>query len=251
MDIDELDYKTKLKSLYKTESSNYKKRLYQLLEMIDLPFVKRDKNAYFFVTRNLTLAYSSIDHDAAAYDLIVERMKHIGWDVSKYRFTKDYLFPSYDEVEVFESIPIKDAEEILILGCFEGMSTMYFLDKLIDKPKFVDLVDITKYDNLEYNISDKPFITFYEQKSQDFQFNKMYDFIHINGSADDLDFTEDLLNSIDYTRKGGIILVSYMGVKGYRLRNIAEEIIEARNREVETLNTLGQYSRYLIIRKVD
>lgn len=250
MDIDELDFNIKLKSAYQTDPFNNEKRLYQLLELFNMPFTRRDKHANFLITRYLTLAYSNVDDTLTANKLIADRMNQIGWDVSNYRFTKDYIFPTLDEVELLKSLPIKSAKEILIIGCYEGMGVSYFLDKLIEEPYSVDLIDIEEQPNLKYNILNRPYVNLHIKDSTTFVFYKLYDFIHINGTKEEREFKIDLRNSLNHIRAGGTILISYMGIKGQQLRKVAFEILAEKEGEFEVLNELKEESKYLVVKKV-
>ena len=138
--------------------------------------------------------------------------------------------------------------KILEIGCFEGLSSVFFADNFIDNQTsnltcvdpFLNISNNDHYNflqnneenNFDYNISicknsDK--ITIHKITSDIFfnNNNKTFNFIYIDGCHEPDFIKRDMENSFNCLEKNGIMWMDdYAGGDGIQIRNTINEFIE-------------------------
>ena len=221
--------------------------LSSLTEFVNLPHSKED---YFTYERYLVNGYADAGFEDKAIALNTKRMAKIGWNNSHYKFTRDFTFLTPESVDLFESLPIVEAKNMLAIGCHEGQSALYFLDNFMYTYDSVDLVDIENLPNLHHNIKGKNGIKFHHMDSNTFKFEKMYDFIHVNGSKDRETYETDIRRSLEHLNDNGVLLLSYMSVMDKQLRSTAYSFSEEESYNLEKLNIVGLKVPFLALKKL-
>jgi predicted O-methyltransferase YrrM len=150
--------------------------------------------------------------------------------MSHYKYTKTWLIHCELKYNLVNFLDSSKENNILEIGCYEGLSSVFFADKFIDNPhSSLTCVDpfltIDNNDhgyllqngqelNFDYNISnckntDK--IIIHKTTSDNFfeNNNKIYNFIYIDGCHECEFVKRDMENSFKYLDKGGIIWMDY------------------------------------------
>lgn len=255
MDINysEKDFLVKRKAMLKLKEGIFEDQikkeawLSSLKEFVNLKLCQED---YFTYERYLVNGYADAGFKEKAIALNTERMSKVGWKNDYYKFTRDFTFLTPESVKLFKSLPVEEAKNILAIGCHEGQSALYFLDNLIYSYDSVDLVDIEYLPNLKHNIKDKEGVKFHHMDSDSFKFDKMYDFIHINGSKDRETYENDIKRSLQHLNDNGVLLLSYMSVKGTQLRSSAYSFSEESSNNLEKLNVVELKVPFLALKKL-
>ena len=223
------EYNIKLKEYYKTKDEL--EQLYRLKEIGELEYVKSNPRLAFKNQRMLTLLASNVGD----YDLVdkihLERGKYLRWDNSKYKFSKDYIFVVPEVANFFRSLKprLKNTKNALFIGCFEGMSALYFLDNVFDNPDCIDLLDIEDSYNLRKNFSTNTKANIIIGDSYDFEYKKTYDFIHVNGSKVPDDYSTDITRGLNNLAPGGFMLISYILVYKQKLKRVCDKLLLERD----------------------
>jgi len=155
--------------------------------------------------------------------------------MSIYKYTKTWFFHCELKCYLINFLDKSKENRILEIGCYEGLSSVFFADNFIDNPhSSLTCVDpfltIDNNDhcyllqngeelNFDYNISnckntDK--ITIHKITSDNFfeNNNKTYNFIYIDGCHEKEFIKRDMENSFNILEKGGI-----MWMDDYRVGN--------------------------------
>lgn len=146
--------------------------------------------------------------------------------------------------------------DILEIGCYEGLSTCFFLENFCLHPKStitcVDpfnindrttpLTDNTKT-NFYHNISlcdNREKVKVYETYSNNFftENKKEYDFIYIDGSHELNDIIYDMNESDKCLRMGGIMwLDDYLGGDGKQIKDVMDKFVVDNDQRYKILFT--------------
>lgn len=223
------EYTTKLREYYKTKDPL--EQLHRLKEIGELEYVKSNPRLVFKNQRLITLLASNVGDFDLVDKLHIERGKYIGWDNTKYKFSKDYIFVVPEVANFFRSLrpQLRDTKNALFIGCFEGMSALYFLDKVFDSPDSIDLLDIEDSYNLRENFSSNTKATIIIEDSYNFKYKKTYDFIHVNGSKVPDDYSTDITRGLDNLAPGGYMLISYLLVYKQKLKRVCDKLLLQRD----------------------
>jgi predicted O-methyltransferase YrrM len=173
-----------------------------------------------------------------------------------YKFTNNWF--SSSEIKqnmkiITSNIDIKNKINILEIGAYEGASTTYFADNLLDheESKLVSVDPFLLEDsttpmksNTEelflYNISqskNSKKIMKYKLLSKDFyRINQdKYDFIYIDGSHLIEDVKLDFINCLEITKPNGIIWMDDYGAEHLGLTKCIKELYETYKERLEII----------------
>jgi hypothetical protein len=190
-----------------------------------------------------------------------------------YKFTKNWF--KTREVEITKHIDPNKIINVLEIGCYEGQSTCFFLEKLLKNrgsklhcvdPYFISEVDSSIEKRFHKNIKltshgKNPPIHFFRQTSDKyFEENRCkFDLIYIDGHNAPGQIERDLINSWVRLKKNGILWANHRSSlklsKGY-LKEFEDHAIFTRNIINKFLNNnRGLYSpiskkNQLAIRKI-
>lgn len=146
--------------------------------------------------------------------------------MEKYQYTQEWFLGSELYKKALEFVSGTQKMNILEIGCFEGLSSVYFADHLLEHPEstlvcvdpflniqdndHTELLQTNAESRFDYNIShcnhtDK--ITVHKKTSDAFfETNQtFYDFIYIDGSHLCDIITRDMENSFRFLNSGGIM----------------------------------------------
>ena len=178
--------------------------------------------------------------------------------IMNYKYTQRWFIGSEINNNLFRFLDKSKENKILEIGCFEGLSSVFFADNFLDNPNStltcVDpFLTIHTNDhkhflqnneemNFDYNISncrntDK--ITIHKITSDIFfeNNNKTYNFIYIDGSHE-LDFIKrDMENSFTILEKNGIMWMDdYHGGDGIQIKNTMNLFLEKYKGQYEVIH---------------
>jgi len=179
--------------------------------------------------------------------------------MDNYRYSQTWFLFSEIKNKLFQFLDNKKDNKILEIGCFEGLSSVFFADNFIDNPNSsltcVDPFFNTDNNdhsiflqngeemNFDYNISkckntDK--ITIYKITSDSFfeNNNKTYNFIYIDGCHEPDFIKRDMENSFKVLEKNGIMWMDdYCGGDGIKIKNIMNNFLEKYNGQYEVIHS--------------
>ena len=178
--------------------------------------------------------------------------------MDKYKYSQTWFLFSEIKDLLFNFFDKTNQNRILEIGCFEGLSSVFFADHFLDNPKSsltcvdpfltIDNNDHGQYllnneeMSFDYNISvcknsDK--ITVHKITSDNFfQTNsKTYNFIYIDGCHKP-DFIErDMENSFNVLEKNGIMLMDdYGGGDGIQIKNTMNAFLDKYKNKYELIH---------------
>jgi predicted O-methyltransferase YrrM len=174
--------------------------------------------------------------------------------MTNYKYSQTWFLGSEIKNSIFQFLDKSTENKILEIGCFEGLSSVFFADNFLDHEKSrltcVDpFLSINDNDhgqylknneemNFDFNISscknsDK--ITIHKITSDKFfkNNNQTYNCIYIDGSHVPDFIKRDMENSFDFLEKKGIMWMDdYGGGDGIQIKNTMNQFLE---------NYKGQY----------
>lgn len=165
-----------------------------------------------------------------------------------YKYTQRWFLDSEIRINLINVLDRTKENRILEIGCFEGLSSVFFADNFIDNKKSsltcVDpFLTINNNDhkqflvngeekNFDYNLSicrNKDKITINKITSDDFfeKNDKTYNFIYIDGSHEASFIIRDMENSFKYLEKNGIMWMDdYGGGDGIQIKKTMDTFLE-------------------------
>ena len=178
--------------------------------------------------------------------------------MENYRFTKNWFL--YSEIKKYLEYFLDKTKQnnILEIGCYEGMSSAFFADNFLDNEgssmicvdpylKIDDndhktLLQGNEESNFDYNMSickniDK--ITIHKITSDNFfSINKnTFNFIYIDGCHMCEFIKRDLENSFNVLEKNGIMWMDdYLGGDGIQIKKTMDDFLEKYNGQYELIN---------------
>jgi predicted O-methyltransferase YrrM len=176
----------------------------------------------------------------------------------EYKYSQTWFINSEINQNLEKFIDKTKQIKILEIGCFEGLSSVFFADNFLDNPNStltcVDpfltidnndhgyLLQNNEEHNFDHNISvcknsDK--IVIHKIISDDFfKYNKTtYNLIYIDGSHIPEYITRDMENSFAVLEKNGIMWMDdYMGGDGIQIRNVMNSFLEKYINQYELIN---------------
>jgi predicted O-methyltransferase YrrM len=178
--------------------------------------------------------------------------------MNNYRFTKEWFLQSEIKRNLEYFLDKNKQNNILEIGCYEGMSSTFFADNFLDNEgstmicvdpylKIDDndhktLLQNNEESNFDHNMSickNNGKITIHKITSDDFfSINKnTFNFIYVDGCHMCEFITRDLENSFNVLEKGGIMWMDdYLGGDGIQIKKTMEEFLEKYNGQYEVIN---------------
>jgi predicted O-methyltransferase YrrM len=168
--------------------------------------------------------------------------------MNKYKYSQTWFLGSELKDRLFQFLDKSKENKILEIGCFEGLSSVFFADNFLDNPKStltcVDpFLTVNNNDhkqflhnneemNFDFNISickNSDRITINKTTSDIFfkNNNQTYNFIYIDG-CHEIDFIKrDMENSFNVLEKNGIMWMDdYGGGDGIQIKNTMNAFLE-------------------------
>ena len=188
--------------------------------------------------------------------------------MTPYRYSQDWFVYSEIKGNLLNFIDSQKENRILEIGCFEGLSSVFFADNLLDHPSAtlicVDpFMRIEKNDHarflqnneeqtFDYNISvckNSNKVTVHQITSDAFfeTNNRTFNFIYIDGCHEP-DFIErDMENAFRFLEPNGIMWMDdYSGGDGIQIKNTMNKFLETYKGQYTVIHTGYQ----LAIRKI-
>lgn len=168
--------------------------------------------------------------------------------MNRYKYTQTWFINSEIRNNLLKYINRYDANRILEIGCFEGLSSTFFSDYLLDNVDSsltcVDpFLNINNNDhkqflinneekNFDYNISvcnNSNKISVHKVTSDVFFENntKTYNFIYIDGCHEPENIKRDMENSFNVLEEGGIMWMDdYLGGDGNKIKATMDSFLQ-------------------------
>lgn len=178
--------------------------------------------------------------------------------MDNYKYSQNWFLGSEIKNRLLQFLDKSKKNNILEIGCFEGLSSVFFADNLLDNSKStltcvdpflnVDNNDHKKFlmnneeMNFDYNISicknsDKIIIhkitsdIFFENNS------KTYNFIYIDGCHKPDFIKRDMENSFNILEKNGIMWMDdYRGGDGIQIKNTMDTFLQKYSGQYELIH---------------
>ena len=171
--------------------------------------------------------------------------------MNNYKYSQNWFLHSEIKSRLLEILDKSKQNKILEIGCFEGLSSVFFADNFLDNPNSslscvdpflsIDNNDHKQYLHnneeirFDYNISicknsDK--ITIYKITSDIFFENnsQTYNFIYIDGCHEPDFIKRDMENSFNILEKNGIMWMDdYGGGDGIQIKNAMDTFLQKYN----------------------
>ena len=178
--------------------------------------------------------------------------------MNNYKYTQYWFVNSEIQNNLEKFLDKTKENNILEIGCFEGLSTVFFADNFldninssltcvdpfltIDNNDHKDFLQNDEEMNFEYNISicknsDK--ITVHKITSDGFFKNntKKYNLIYIDGCHEPDFIKRDMENSFSILEKNGIMWMDdYQGGDGIQYKNIMDDFLKKYDGQYELIN---------------
>jgi hypothetical protein len=123
----------------------------------------------------------------------LELFSSLSLDITMYKYSQFWFIDS----EILP--PVSEEYHILVIGCFEGLSSVYFADHYLEHPNSTLTCINPNHDYFDYNISickNKDKITIVDSLI----FDKTFNFIYV-------DSIPDIENAFRLLKKDGIMLI--------------------------------------------
>jgi len=185
-----------------------------------------------------------------------------------YQYTHTWFFSSAIYEKICDMVDVSAPHTILEIGCYEGLSSVFFADNLLTHPEStltcVDpflTIDTNDHAGLMSNQTEEYFdsnirscqhpdrVTVHKITSDAFfpQNKATYDIIYIDGCHEHDFITRDMENSFAVLRPGGMMWMDdYLGGDGIQIKAVMDRFLKAHEGEYEIIYKLYQ----LAIRKV-
>lgn len=168
--------------------------------------------------------------------------------MNQYKYTQTWFLGSEIKKYLLNFLNNEDVNNILEIGCYEGLSSVFFADNLLNNKDstlicvdpFLNINDNdhTEYlknneeQNFDYNIkncknNDK--ITIHKITSDEFfkTNDKYFNFIYIDGCHEPEFILRDMKNSFKYLKKGGIMWMDdYLGDDGIKIKKTMDSFLK-------------------------
>jgi predicted O-methyltransferase YrrM len=168
--------------------------------------------------------------------------------MNKYKYSQSWFLGSEIRQKLFNFLDKEKENKILEIGCFEGLSSVFFADNCIDNPKstltcvdpFLNIInnDHRQYlenneeMNFDFNISNcknSNKIIIHKITSDIFfeNNNKTYNFIYIDGCHEPDFIKRDMEFSFNFLEKNGIMWMDdYGGGDGIQIKNTMDTFLK-------------------------
>jgi predicted O-methyltransferase YrrM len=178
--------------------------------------------------------------------------------MNNYKYSQRWFIGSEIQNNLVKFLDISKENKILEIGCFEGLSGVFFADNFLDNPKSsltcvdpfltIDNNDHSRFlqnneeMNFDFNISsckNSNKITIHKITSDLFFENntQTYNFIYIDGSHE-LDFIKrDMENSFNILEKNGIMWMDdYGDGRGNQIKQTMDSVLEKYKNQYELIH---------------
>ena len=179
--------------------------------------------------------------------------------MNNYKYSQSWFLGSEIKIKLFQFLDKTKENKILEIGCFEGLSSVFFADNFLDNiNSTLTCVDpfltINNNDhkqflqnneemNFDFNISncknvDK--ITIHKITSDIFfeKNNQTYNFIYIDGCHEPDFIKRDMENSFNILEKNGIMWMDdYGGGDGIQIKNAMNTFLEKYNGQYQLIHS--------------
>jgi predicted O-methyltransferase YrrM len=178
--------------------------------------------------------------------------------MSQYKYKQNWFNLSEIKQRITQFVNPLDKNTILEIGCFEGLSSVFFADNLlnhnessltcidpflkIENNDHKELLLENAEENFDYNISickNSSKIIIKKITSDEFFKNNtnIYNFIYIDGCHEPEFIKRDMLNSFKILEKGGVMWMDdYGGGDGVSIRNAMDNILESLNGQFKLIH---------------
>jgi len=175
-----------------------------------------------------------------------------------YKYSQKWFIGSEINKQLRNFVAESTENTILEIGCFEGLSSVFFADNVLDHANSsltcvdpfltLDNNDHKKYlinneeENFDYNISicknSEKISVFKITSDEFFKVNtKMYDFIYIDGSHQCENIIRDMANSFGALKQNGIMWMDdYKGGDNNRIKNTMDKCLEKIKGQYEVIH---------------
>ncbi len=192
--------------------------------------------------------------------LLFNYTRTINISITSYKYSQTWFINSEINQKLQFFCDKSKENKILEIGCFEGLSSVFFADNFIDNPKssltcvdpFLNIINNdhlrfllnNEEMNFDYNMSvcknsDK--ITIHKITSDSFfeNNNNTFTFIYIDGCHDPVDFIQrDMENAFNILEKNGIMWMDdYGGGDGIKIKNTMNTFLEKYKGQYELIHS--------------
>ncbi len=179
--------------------------------------------------------------------------------MNQYKYSRCWFVGSEIQNRLFQFLDKSKSNNILEIGCYEGLSSVWFADNFLDNPKSsltlvdpfltIDYNDHCQYldNNEELNFDFNTKICKNIDKIQickitsDIFFeknNKTYNFIYIDGSHEPDFIKRDMENSFNVLEKNGIMWMDdYLGGSCNQIKNVMDNFLHKYYGQYELINS--------------
>ena len=178
--------------------------------------------------------------------------------MTNYKYSQSWFINSEIKNRLFHFLDKKTQNKMLEIGCFEGLSSVFFADNFlenststltcvdpflnIDNNDHKQFLENNEELNFDYNISicknsDK--ITIHKITSDIFFENnsQKYNFIYIDGCHEPDFIKRDMENSFNFLEKNGIMWMDdYGGGDGIKIKNTMDTFLQKYNGQYELIH---------------
>jgi hypothetical protein len=178
--------------------------------------------------------------------------------MNNYKYSQEWFLGSEIKNRLFQFLDKSKENKILEIGCFEGLSSVFFADNFLDNPNSsltcVDpFLTINNNDhkqflqnneemNFDFNISickKSDRIRIHKITSDNFfeNNNQTYNFIYIDGCHEQDFIKRDMENSFNILEKNGIMWMDdYGGGDGIQIKNAMDVFLGKYNGQYELIH---------------
>jgi predicted O-methyltransferase YrrM len=178
--------------------------------------------------------------------------------MANYKYTKEWFLGSEIRKNIFNFVDRSKEHKILEIGCYEGLSSVFFADNLLDNPNstltcvdpfltitnndHMQLLQNNEEKNFDFNISickNSDRIRVNKITSDKFfeTNNQIYTLIYIDGCHETDFIKRDMENSFKNLEKNGIMWMDdYWGGDGIQIRNTMHIFLEKYKTQYEVIH---------------
>ena len=184
--------------------------------------------------------------------------------MNNYKYSQTWFIGSDINLLLSNFLDKSQCNKILEIGCFEGLSSIFFADNFIDNEysnltcvdpfltidnnDHINYLQNNQEMNFDFNMSickniDK--IKIHKITSDIFfeNNNNLYNFIYIDGCHEEDFIKRDMENSFKFLEKNGIMWMDdYMGGDGIKIRNVIDTFLEKYKDQYELIHKGYQLS---------
>jgi predicted O-methyltransferase YrrM len=178
--------------------------------------------------------------------------------MNNYKYSQEWFLGSEIKFYLFQFLDKLKENKILEIGCFEGLSSVFFADNFLDNPissltcvdpfltidnndhkQFLQNKEETNFDFNISNCKNSDKITIHKITSDIFfeNNNQTYNFIYIDGCHKSDFIKRDMENSFNVLEKNGIMWMDdYGGGDGIQIKNTMDTFLEKYNGQYELIH---------------